>query len=570
MIRLTSAVSALAATLMTCGLVFGATDGSTDSYEGLHVILQRTVGMNRKVRVEVEGKEYFYIHETSNLFPCREPEPVTIERVRRHADRTVVLFASDRLGSGQIEFSDDGNDVALRQLFWAAFATDTEAGKGTIVANVKSHTFHLVSCNHLPEEPDRVILDSPQAAKTAGYRECPLCFRDFPRVRDVLLERQLGLQAAAQSRSMYPVIVSEAKQNHLDSVGQRVLSRWPSPLKGYDYSFTLVESDQPNAFATPGGRIFVTSALYGQSEADAELEAVLAHEIAHVEKRHGYRQYRSAKRAAAFLGATAVLGGIFGARSGSPAVLSDATQIALLFGSLASALILAGYEQEYEEEADAYAAMYFDTAKDTAGKLALVQVLKKLKYSDELLGKMDDSPGMFASHPGIDERIDAVSTALVGGFPESAVFQGWSEEGKLVATLQLEMQRAFRNTTASPQAPVGIGGSPAPSSSTTGSSSLSDKYSILATLYTTAELGRVSEVKKITVASAIDRITLRNAEKTEVHPLETVGMLFETTTLGRKLLGDVTEIDLDLPRVMTWSRVVASTETVTGTAGERP
>jgi len=505
------------------------------SYEGFEVVLKPTQGANRKVRVAIGERDFSYTHQTGNLFPCREAEPVLIRKVRERGKDVDVYFESERLGSGQIRFETGSDPVIFKELFWHAFGDRTSAIPASpVVGNLKSYFYHLPTCNHLPPAPDRTDFPSSQDAIAASYRKCPLCYKEFPRVREYLLERQLGFQAAAQARILYPPVLDEAKQRRLQGIGHDVLNQWPHPLKGYDYSFTLIESDIPNALAVPGGGIFMTSAFYDMAESDAELEAVLAHEISHVEKRHGYRQYKSARRAAAWAAVGgAILGGVAAAKTKSVAGADAGAQLAIALGQVATALVLSGHAREYEEEADSYASIYFTARGDEEGESALIQSLRKVKYSDELLGRFEDSASALSSHPGIDERIGALQGSVSGMFPEGTVFQGFNKSGKLVGTLELETQRASKN----------IAGSGA------------NEYALLATVYSTAELGGPCEVKKLRLQSAGKTITLENKEKTEVHPLESVGALFEGTSRTLDLLPAVESVDLNLCSVERWVRV---------------
>ncbi|MYD87040.1 MAG: M48 family metalloprotease [Acidobacteria bacterium] len=91
-------------------------------------------------------------------------------------------------------------------------------------------------------------------------------------------------------------------QAELQRLGELPLSQWPAPLKGYGYEFTLVDHPMINASAVPGGRIFVTTGLVGPLETEAALQAVLAHEIAHVESRHSYRSNKGTRTAEAIGG----------------------------------------------------------------------------------------------------------------------------------------------------------------------------------------------------------------------------------------------------------------------------
>ena len=97
-------------------------------------------------------------------------------------------------------------------------------------------------------------------------------------------------------------------QAELQRLGEEMLADWPAPLKGYGYRFALVQSPMVNAFAVPAGRIFVMTGLLDRLETEAELRALLAHEIAHVESRHSLRKQKSAAAGRAISGLLGTIG----------------------------------------------------------------------------------------------------------------------------------------------------------------------------------------------------------------------------------------------------------------------
>ena len=127
----------------------------------------------------------------------------------------------------------------------------------------------------------------------SGYQRCGVCFVPTPDVSDFETERSLAMFGLQQVRATYYPHVDTERQEEVNRLGACVLDRWPVPLKGYRYRFQVVDADDINAFAVPTGYIFVTRGLLESLETDDELAAILAHEIAHVESRHSYRQWRN-------------------------------------------------------------------------------------------------------------------------------------------------------------------------------------------------------------------------------------------------------------------------------------
>jgi predicted Zn-dependent protease len=99
---------------------------------------------------------------------------------------------------------------------------------------------------------------------------------------------QIGKEAAAEVRQQVDIVDNRALQEWVDRIGERLTAR-PEAEK-YPYDFTLINDDSINAFALPGGPIFVHSGLIDAADNEAEFAGVMAHEISHVALRHGTSQ----------------------------------------------------------------------------------------------------------------------------------------------------------------------------------------------------------------------------------------------------------------------------------------
>ncbi|NNC97941.1 MAG: M48 family metalloprotease [Gammaproteobacteria bacterium] len=165
------------------------------------------------------------------------------------------------------------------------------------------------------------------------------------------------------------------------------------------FRFTLLDSDQVNAFALPGGYIYITRGLLAYLNSEAELAAVLGHEIGHVTARHSVRQ--QTKSTLAGLAGMAVAIG-----TGS----SDAYNLSQLLG----AAVLSGYGRKMELEADALGARYL--ANNAYTPQAMIDVISVLKdqevYEKDRAVKENREPrvyhGLFSTHPRNDTRLQEV------------------------------------------------------------------------------------------------------------------------------------------------------------------
>src|SRR5262245_26755947 len=100
---------------------------------------------------------------------------------------------------------------------------------------------------------------------------------------------KLGREAAAEIREQYPIIKDEQIASYLTRLGDRLVAVAPPDLnkKVFEYSFTPVNLKEINAFALPGGPMFVHRGMFTSAAAEGEVVGVMAHELSHVLLRHG-------------------------------------------------------------------------------------------------------------------------------------------------------------------------------------------------------------------------------------------------------------------------------------------
>lgn len=215
----------------------------------------------------------------------------------------------------------------------------------------------------------------------------------------------------AQGRTNHPKIIAqygryddEMLQAYVQSVGDKLAV--VSHRQNLTYRFTVLDSPVINAFALPGGYIYITRGLMAYLNSEAELAAVLGHEIGHVTARHGIRQ-QSASQAA---GLGYLLGSIF-----FPELQGGASQN--LF-KLMSGALLSGYGREHELESDGLGAEYLARAGyEPKAMIDVIRVLKDQETFSAAEAKKQGREsqgyhGLFASHPDNDTRLhEVVATA---------------------------------------------------------------------------------------------------------------------------------------------------------------
>ncbi len=167
-------------------------------------------------------------------------------------------------------------------------------------------------------------------------------FNMFSKEQDI----QLGREAAQQVRQQLDVVSDPFLQSYLDTIGRRLASTAPARESGFPFSFTMINDPSINAFALPGGPLFMNSGLVNAAANEAQLAGVMAHEMAHVVLRHGTNQVSRAQilQLPAAIAAGTVGGG------------SLAGQLAQLGIGLGYNSILLSYSRGAENEADALGA----------------------------------------------------------------------------------------------------------------------------------------------------------------------------------------------------------------------
>ena len=205
-------------------------------------------------------------------------------------------------------------------------------------------------------------------------------------------EKQIGAEEAKKVEQQMGLLDEDAFVPYLDQVGQRLAGE--SPRKDVAYRFHLVDMAEPNAFALPGGYIYVTRGLLTLVNSEDELAGVVGHEIGHVAAKHSVQKI---SRQGPFALVTNLVAGITGLVS--PLVGSVIGGV----GEFAQSLVFAPYSRGQETEADRI-------GQDIAARAgwdpaALSTFLKTLEREVELRKDGPRKPSFFDSHPATPDRI---------------------------------------------------------------------------------------------------------------------------------------------------------------------
>jgi predicted Zn-dependent protease len=213
-------------------------------------------------------------------------------------------------------------------------------------------------------------------------------------------EHFIGRSVAAQILAMpqYPLAADEAQLAYVERVGHALVETNDAVRRPFlDYRFGILDTNEVNAFACPGGLILVTRGLVASAHGEDELAAVLAHEIAHVTLRHGVAAIQQANLTEAFtyLGAGAAQATM------SP---EDLAKLNSAFGDsvgdIVQTLVTSGYSREAE------------LAADELGRRFLAGTGYDPQALGRVLARMEGEGGMLATHPAPEQRIAALGAPL--------------------------------------------------------------------------------------------------------------------------------------------------------------
>lgn len=211
-------------------------------------------------------------------------------------------------------------------------------------------------------------------------------------------EIKLGKEFYEKLDKLNALSRNEKANVFLTLLGERILSR--SDKAPFEFKFSIIRSSAINAFATPGGYVYVNQGLINLVENEAQLAGVLAHEIAHVNGRH-IAEIINKSKIINLSALAAILAGAFLGGSGDAAAAITSFSIAT-----ATALSLK-FSREHEEAADRMGISYLVEAGYNAGAVFdFLKIMRRYEFYSNSI------PSYFLTHPGTDERTRYIDALL--------------------------------------------------------------------------------------------------------------------------------------------------------------
>ena len=207
--------------------------------------------------------------------------------------------------------------------------------------------------------------------------------------QEVAIGLQSAPQMAQQHGGLHP---DQAAQDHVDRVGARLINNTIARASGYNYEFHLLaDPNVINAFALPGGQVFITAALYSQLENEDQLAGVLGHEIGHVIHRHGAERMAKMDLTNGLTGAAVIASGDY-----------NTQQAAQMIGNLIN--MKYGREQELESD-DFGVRLMMESGYDPSQLKGVMDILESNSGGGS-------KPEWQSTHPSHENRRETIEESI--------------------------------------------------------------------------------------------------------------------------------------------------------------
>ena len=229
------------------------------------------------------------------------------------------------------------------------------------------------------------------------------------RETEISMDRQ---QSPFQFSSDYGALQNRQINDYISGVGHKLASKTHRP--DMPYSFRCVNATYVNAYAFPGGSIAVTRGILLKISNEAELAALLGHELGHVNARHSAEQMSKASISSLLIGGVSAVIGSKNSRLGD---------LAKQIGMVGQGALLARYSRENEREADALGNAYMvSSGYSTEGFVGLMALLNRMNE-----GHNDASAILFSTHPMSSERYETAISMAGGKYAYTRTFPLYRE-----------------------------------------------------------------------------------------------------------------------------------------------
>ncbi len=225
-------------------------------------------------------------------------------------------------------------------------------------------------------------------------------------------EKQMGAEAEPQFIEQFGGRVPNQQcQEYVSRIGHKLAALTEEDFPSFPWDFNLLNSDVINAFALPGGKVFITRGLAAKLTSEAQLAGVLGHEIGHVTARHSNQQISKSQILSGGLKAAEVVVGVAGSDGGTISTVGQYGIPALQTGGQ---VLLLSYGRKDESQADELGMRYM--AKAGYNPAAQMQVMEILQ---QVSGGGGGQPEWLSTHPFPETRIEQIKQLLATRYKDT-------------------------------------------------------------------------------------------------------------------------------------------------------
>ena len=215
-------------------------------------------------------------------------------------------------------------------------------------------------------------------------------------------ESAVGNASVGQIKKQVPLLKDEAVTNYVDRIGKKVADA--SGREEFDYEFHVIMDDTLNAFALPGGKVFVNAGAIMKTDSEAELAGLLAHEVAHSALSHGFQLATRGNLTANIIGYVPYV------------------------GNTASSLIVLNYSRGMEKQADIFGTRILVNAGYAADGVRNLMAQLHESHQDE---DNREPPAWLSSHPNSEQRITYMERLIVDNNLDRYAYEGVAPHQKI-------------------------------------------------------------------------------------------------------------------------------------------
>jgi len=455
--------------------------------------------------------------------------------------RLVIKYGGDLLGGYKQKIiidSESGGNLSIDQIkktLRLIFVENPDTFN-PYVLDTQDNLIHFSLCNHLSTKTSPTELAN---IETGSYNKCPICFKNIHLIPDWKLEQELSKNVFEYFLQHNEFSYDSSLSARVDSLQKLLIANWPMELRGYDYRFIVVRADDLNAFACPAGPIFLVDNLV-KGLSDKELYGVMAHELAHVEFRHGLRHYKTKVNSQTWANFLGIVATIVIANQNmdnkDKIVASDFLSSVI---NVFHEVNINGYSRDLIREADLLALSALRKYLGNEGLEVYVRLLKKIKYyKNELPSDIDFSD--FDTHPSISSRILDIESFEFTDHEPGLIYIGYDEFQNEVAHLRIVLS-GYR-----------ILNKPTKKENLIRRGSYNEVVCI-ADLVTTPFLKKPSELKHFSFDGK--RGTIDNRQDTKIVPGQSAGIVFYGEMISDFRINDSLTINVKFGNVESWEQV---------------